>query len=126
MTMADGSILVVEDEENVRFMICEALKAEGYAVFEAVDGFEAVRVTLAAVPDLIIMDLNLPEKNGLSAIDDIRADERVRDIPILVSTALENVETEFMGSEKRRIQGFLEKPYKIDKLVDKVKELLGR
>ena len=122
--MTSLNILVVEDEGNVRFMICEALKAEGYTVFEAGDGYEAVRVTLAAVPDLIIMDLNLPEKSGMAAIEEIRADPRIDDIPILVSTALENIERDFKDDQKRNIQGFLEKPYKIGKLIENIENIL--
>ena len=79
----------------------------------------------AELPDLIIMDINMPQMNGLEAVKNIRQDLSTRDIPIFVSTAEENVKSEFTAEKGREVQGFIEKPYKIDQIVSKIKNLLG-
>jgi DNA-binding response OmpR family regulator len=67
------SILVVDDDSGVRWVLAAALAAAGYTVLEAADGEEAIRVALRARPDLLIVDLILPKKHGLDVIAELRA-----------------------------------------------------
>jgi two-component system cell cycle response regulator DivK len=82
------TILVVEDSADTRAIIRLELERWGYTVVEAADGREAIEMTESACPDLILMDLNMPEVDGLTATQAIREDDtRCADVPILAITA---------------------------------------
>lgn len=82
------TVLVVEDFEDSRRMIKSFLEMEDYCVVEAIDGQEAVEIAQQECPDLILMDLNLPQLDGLEATKQIReGDERCKDVPIVAITA---------------------------------------
>jgi len=82
------TILVVEDSTDTRAIIRLELERWGYKVIEAANGREAIEITEQLCPDLILMDLNLPEVDGLTAAQAIRAyGERCADVPILAITA---------------------------------------
>jgi len=80
-------ILLVEDNEMNRDMLSRRLARKGYQVLLAVDGVEAVRVALAELPDLVLMDMNLPLMDGWSAARAIRDDPRASGVPIIALTA---------------------------------------
>src|SRR5215213_1454834 len=82
-------ILIVEDNEDTRFVFSAILNYDGYRIVEAGNGSEGVASALAHVPDLIITDIDMPVMDGFAAARQIRADERTRHIPILVVTGNE-------------------------------------
>lgn len=84
--IAPPLILVVEDFEDNRFMICRLLEMSGYRVAEASDGEEAIEMARRVRPDLILMDLSLPSVDGLSATREIRR-QTTRHIPIIAVSA---------------------------------------
>ena len=75
------TIMVVEDSEDIRFMMRTLLEMEGYQVIEAADGLQAIEMALNHRPSMIIMDLTLPRLDGLSATHRIR--EQLDNIPIV-------------------------------------------
>lgn len=79
--------MVVEDYDDTRLMLREALEAKGYRVLEAVNGQEAVDLSKDEHPDLILMDLDLPILDGIAATQQIRAQARMGDVPIVAVTA---------------------------------------
>lgn len=85
--MSKRTVLVVEDEEDIRFLLRVVLEAEGYQVVEATTGKDAVRAAIELVPQLILMDISLPLLDGLSATRQIRAEEALRGVPILAVSA---------------------------------------
>jgi two-component system response regulator len=80
------TILLVEDSEDSRFMMRRLLEMGGYRVVEATNGHEAVEFAESECPDLILMDLSLPELDGLSATKLIREIESLCDVPIVALT----------------------------------------
>ena len=82
-----GKILIADDYDEVRVMIKLNLELEGYEVLEATNGAEAVELASRARPDLILMDLNMPILDGISATRRIREDTRLRNVPIIALTA---------------------------------------
>lgn len=84
-------ILVAEDHLDSRDALKTLLEAVGYSVVEANDGREAVARALESHPSLILMDLMMPEMNGLDATRMLRQQEEMRDVPIVALTALEGV-----------------------------------
>jgi two-component system cell cycle response regulator DivK len=80
-------ILLVEDNNEVRELLALFMKRLGYKVFEATTGVEAIDLASTVQPDLIMMDLRLPEMNGAEATAHLKANPSTRDVPLLVVTA---------------------------------------
>ena len=84
---ARPTVLVVEDFEDNRFMMKRLLEMSGYRVVEAVNGNQAVESAATERPDIILMDLSLPQLDGLAATRRIRAQENARKVPIVAVSA---------------------------------------
>lgn len=117
-------ILVVDDYSNVRTLLRVMLEAEGYKVLEAKDGQEAVALATERRPDLVILDLMMPAKDGELVIGDIRsALGKGAEMPILVLTAkqdaVERVK-DLLGEDR-----VMTKPFEPSELLARVKELAG-
>ena len=80
-------ILLVEDNNEVRELLALFMKRLGYKVFEAATGLEAIDLAATLQPDLIMMDLRLPEMNGAEATAHLKTNPSTRDIPVLIITA---------------------------------------
>ena len=81
-------ILVVEDNEKNMKLFRDVLLASGYETLEATTGEQAVELTREHTPDLVLMDIQLPDIDGIEALGRLRADERTASIPVVVLTAL--------------------------------------
>jgi two-component system response regulator len=81
------TILVVEDFEDNRFMMRRLLEMSGYHVVEAVNGEEAITLACSELPELILMDLSLPQLDGLAATRRIRQRPELKDVPIVAVSA---------------------------------------
>ena len=85
--MSKGRILVVEDNMDTYELVQFFLEKNGYETFLAMNGRDGVNAAIKQTPDLIIMDISMPEMDGLTAVSLIKNDERVRSIPLLILTA---------------------------------------
>ena len=116
-------ILVVEDNELNLKLFCDLLRAHAYGVEPVRDGREAVATARSFVPDLIVMDIQMPHISGLELIEQIKADEDLRAIPIMAVTAYAA-----KGDEERirdaGAEGYVSKPISVLKFVAAVRELL--
>ncbi len=114
--MAGEQILVVEDNEKNMKLFRDVLQATGYRTLEATTGGRAVELATEHGPDLVLMDVQLPDINGLEALGRLRADERTASIPVLAVTA------QAMQGDRERFlaagfDGYLSKPVSIADLV---------
>src|SRR5215211_2765589 len=82
--MPSANILLVDDDEEIRASLRRSLALEGYKIAQAADGAEALRLARDAPPDLVVLDVMLPEVDGLEVCRRLRADG---DVPILMLTA---------------------------------------
>jgi len=116
-------ILVVEDNDLNRKLFCDVLKANGFAVEPVADGLEAIGKAQAFVPNLVIMDIQLPNVSGLDLIAQMKADATLRAIPVLAVTAYAG-----KGDEERirdaGAEGYLAKPVSIGPFMRAVSALL--
>jgi two-component system, cell cycle response regulator DivK len=89
ITMADHPkrILIVEDNQFDGRLLKDILESRGYETLQTSDGLEAIEVALANLPDLILLDIQLPDMSGLEVTRRLRSDERSRRIPIVAVTA---------------------------------------
>ena len=117
-------ILVVEDNALNLELVRDILTAEGYEVLEAADGPTGVAVALAERPELILMDLQLPGLDGFQATQQIRADPKLRDVPIVAVTA-----HAMKGDDDRAraagCDGFVAKPIQVREFVATVERYLA-
>ncbi len=119
------TILVVDDEKDIRDLIVLNLQREGFASLEAADGLEAIKLARKQEPDLIILDLMMPHKDGLSAYRDLREDSRTREIPVIMLTARGKLEEKINGLESGA-DDYIIKPFSPRELMLRVRNLLRR
>lgn len=116
-------ILVVEDNELNLKLFCDLLRAHAYEAEPVRDGREAVERARAFAPDLIVMDIQMPHISGLELIEQLKADEDLRVIPIMAVTAYAA-----KGDEERirdaGAEGYVSKPISVIRFVEAVKALL--
>lgn len=86
--MAGQAILVVEDTELLRRIYTDKLKQEGYEVFPAADGLEALNIIRGNKIDLVLLDLIMPRMSGLEALEAMKSDPRTKDVPIIILSNL--------------------------------------
>ena len=124
--MALGAqILVVEDHEKNMKLFREVLLATGYRTLEATTGGEAVALAAEHSPDLVLMDIQLPDIDGVEALGRLRADGRTASVPVLALTAqaMEGDRERFLAAG---FDGYLSKPVNIADLVAIVKRYCER
>ena len=118
-------ILIVEDNKSDARLIRDLLERYGYETLQTGDGFAAMKLVLECLPDLILMDIQLPEISGLDVTRRLKGDERSQQIPIVAVTALA------MGwHEKEALDGgcdaYISKPFSIFSLLHTVGSFLPR
>ncbi|MET9687228.1 response regulator transcription factor [Streptomyces sp. NPDC006514] len=125
MNAAEGEarILVVDDEPAVREALRRSLAFEGYAVQTAVDGLDALDKAASYAPDLIVLDIQMPRMDGLTAARRLRASGSVT--PILMLTARDTVGDRVTGLDAGA-DDYLVKPFELDELFARVRALLRR
>lgn len=119
------TILVVEDEKDILELISLNLKRHDYTVWEAGDGIAGVEQAKQHIPDLIILDLMLPGKDGYTVFKELRQDARTRAIPVLILTAKADVAHRILGLELGADE-YMGKPFSPKELMLRVKALLRR
>ena len=120
--MSKKRILVIDDEPSIRFLLNEFLTDIGYECIEAERAIKGIEVLKREKIDLIILDIQLPQMNGLEAIQKIR--EINKDVPVFMLTAFSNMKSvvENLGVS---IQGFIPKPFDIYQLEIEIKAQFG-
>ena len=122
--MAKKRILAVDDEKLIVLAIRHNLQLAGYDVIEAYDGREALEKIEVHRPDLVILDVMMPELNGWDVLTCIRDDPELRDTPVIMLTALGQESDEREGII-RGADLYLTKPYEPQHLIDLVNRLLA-
>ena len=118
------TILIVEDNEKNMKLARDILRAKGYATLEAVTGLDGVKLAHEHVPDLVLMDIQLPDINGIDAFARIRGNAATAKVPVVAFTA--SVTT----NDRSRIgdagfDGFLGKPINLKEFLETVRRILG-
>jgi two-component system, cell cycle response regulator DivK len=118
------TILIVEDNEKNMKLARDILRAKGYATLEAVNGLDGVRLALQHKPDLVLMDIQLPDINGIEAFERIRANADTAQVPVVAFTA------SVTANDRSRIgdagfDGFLGKPINLKEFVETMRRMLG-
>lgn len=118
-----AKILVVEDRREVLDVLQRTLSDNGYRVVAAADGDAGLQLAIDEAPDLIILDIGLPKRNGLSVARELRA--RANTAPVLMLTARDTVDDKVQGFDAGA-DDYLSKPFDYDELLARVRALLRR
>lgn len=116
-------ILVVDDEVAIVRVLKDRLEIEGYEVLTAYDGSQGIEVAKRELPDLIIMDITMPNMDGLTAAQMLREQPETSKIPIIMLTARGQESDERAGYQAGAVQYFT-KPFSIRQLVREIKNIL--
>jgi two-component system phosphate regulon response regulator PhoB len=119
------TILLIEDEPNIQRLTGYALQTRGYEVVVASDGHEGLDKARSRLPDLILLDMVMPEMGGMEVLKALKEDGRLRDIPVLIVTASAQRE-DAERALRMGARDYLIKPFHMPTLYEKVEELLPR
>ncbi len=123
--MPPQTILVIDDEKELARLVMRALEHEGYDVIYASDGTSGLRIAREHRPDLVVLDLTMPDIDGLEVCKSLRAEPRIARLPILVLSARASAADRILGLELGA-DDYLIKPFVAQELVARVKALLRR
>jgi DNA-binding response OmpR family regulator len=118
-------VLIVDDEPNIVLSVEFLMQRDGLDVVTASDGQEAVDLLASTAPDLMILDVMMPRKNGFEVCAEVRADPKFSEMPILMLTA-KGREAEMKKGLSLGADAYITKPFSTHELVAKVHELLNR
>jgi len=123
-------ILIVDDDPDLVEAVSTILESKGYAVVAAYGGVEGLAKAKSEGPDLIVLDVMMPDKDGYEVCEELKADEQYRSIPILLLTAVvskipSTKYTQQMGMETEA-DDYVDKPVEPDELVRRIEALIAK
>ncbi|MFA6061868.1 MAG: ATP-binding protein [Gallionella sp.] len=119
-TTSGYTVLVVDDEANIRELLRQELEAAGYSVREAVDGFDAISQARTNPPDLIVMDVMMPGISGFDAVSVLRGAPETSSIPLIILSIIDDKQR----GKQLGVDGYLTKPVHIEELIGSIDNLL--
>jgi DNA-binding response OmpR family regulator len=120
---SNPKILVVDDDHEILTLIAMLLRRIGAEAWTFPDGQSALQHLSQAVPDLIVLDLMLPDVDGLKILEQVRTQERFHQVPVLILSAKADPDTIRKGLDLGA-DGYITKPYIANTLIDKVRLML--
>jgi len=116
-------ILVVEDDPDIRRLLGKLLMFEGHEVEEAADGEHAMAALRKALPDLVVLDIMMPRKDGMTVLKDMRTEGIREGTKVMLLTA-KNSESDWLRGYKAGADGYMPKPFDPEALVMAIDEIL--
>lgn len=125
-TAADApTIMVVDDDDDVRSMIAQFLHSVGYRVIQASNSHEAQKHALESLPELILMDIGMPQVDGLTAVWKMRERPELAEIPVVILSAYDSYDLRAEAASTG-CEGYLTKPVEPDQLRTVLSEILRK
>jgi CheY-like chemotaxis protein len=127
MSVAAKTVLVVDDDPDARQFLKTVLEDNGFGTAEATDGVEALAAIERARPDLVALDITMPEKSGVAVYRKLREDDHFKSIPVVIITGMSDDFRSFI-STRRHIpppDGYISKPVDHQQFLNLVEKLLG-
>ena len=120
-------ILIVDDEEDIRTYLSTLLGDQGFETFLAKDGDEAWKQVEANSPDLISLDISMPQKSGIKFYREMKASDRWQRIPVIIVTGVSEDMRQFLSSRHQLPppEGYLSKPIHQEEILNLVKKFLS-
>jgi CheY-like chemotaxis protein len=114
-----ASILIVDDSPEVRIALTATLEDAGHTISEASDGRDAVEQAALIQPDAIVLDINMPDMDGITALRGLRSDPLTRDVPVIMLTAVADMD-HAPAAIAAGAQDYLLKPWDADTVVERI------
>ena len=122
------TILIIEDEKSLRGALVDILRLKNFIPLEARNGKEGVELALSKHPNLILLDLIMPEMDGMSALKKIRDDKWGAQIPIVILTNLSATNEQFMANAMKHMSTycFIKSDWKLHDIIQKIEDILEK
>lgn len=117
--------MIVDDDPNLRTLLTTNLQAEGYGVSAAESGTQAILLLQSGQPDLVILDVMMPGKDGWEVCKWIRDHEGAKPIKVVMLTARDTPRDRLIGRDLLHADEYITKPFDVDALMRRIKELTG-
>jgi len=124
--MNTQKILIIDDEKDLSEALSEALKSEGYEVSQAGNGKEGLSMALSEHPDLILLDILMPEMDGHDLLKKLREDEWGKTAKVVVMTVLDTMDSVAEVLEEGVVDYVVKSEVSLVNTIEKVKEILGK
>lgn len=118
-------ILFIEDQPALQKALGRILEEEGYKTLSALDGETGIRIAQKELPDLVLLDLILPRKDGFTILKELKSDAKTKAIPIVILTNLERGEDVDQALALGATTYLVKTYYRLDEVVKKIKEIIG-
>lgn len=121
-----GVILVVEDDSFLRSLLCKKLRLEGFELFEAADGQQAIDFLKQNRPVLMLLDLMMPGVDGFKVLESVRGDDRIKDLPVIV---LSNVGEKHMIERAQQLGAddyLIKAHFVLDEIIERITKVLAK
>ena len=121
--MAKKIVIIVEDDIYIHDLLLDVFKFEGYITFGAKNGAEALRISKEAEPDIVVLDYQLPDMNGVEVCMSMKSDPITSKTKILMISGMSQSD-DIREAYEAKVDAYMTKPFGIKQLVGKVEELL--
>jgi DNA-binding response OmpR family regulator len=116
-------ILTVDDSKTIRMIVKKAFRPYNCELFEGENGVEGLAIAAKEMPDLIILDITMPVMNGIEMLGKLKAENDLKDIPVIMLTA-ESGKENVMQIVKMGVKDYIVKPFKGEQLIERAKNII--
>lgn len=117
-------ILIIEDEATLQKAMTDYLTMENFDILSALDGEKGLELARTSNPDLILLDIILPKKDGYEVLEELKKDDKTKNIPVVLLTNLESPEDIEKAFAKGASTYLIKSDYKLEDIAKKIKEML--
>ena len=117
-------VLIVDDERNICELIGHILKEKGYKIEIAHNGVECLKKVKSFDPDLILLDVNMPQADGLQVLEHLRNIKKTRKLPVIMCTERNGMD-DIHKADRFGISGYITKPFVVERVLKKVEEAIA-
>ena len=126
MTKESKRLAYIEDEAEMIDLVRLILGRRGYTVLGATGGREGLELVRKELPDLVLLDLMMPDMDGWDVYHQIKSDETTRDIPVIVITAKAQNIDKILGLRIAKVEDYISKPFSPQELLERIDQVLSR
>jgi len=126
MARKNKTVIYIEDEPEMVDLVSLILNRKGFAVKGANSGREGIDLVRKEMPDLVLLDLMMPDVDGWDVYQQMKADEKTRKIPVIVITAKAQSIDKVLGLHIAKVEAYISKPFTPQELLDSVEKIFGK
>ena len=119
----DKKILMIDDEPEVCAVVCEFLEKKGFSSAYVTGGKEGIKTAQGMIPDLILLDINMPKMDGFAVLANLKQSPKTMSIPVIMLTGRGDNESKVQAARLYN-DGYITKPFKMEELEIKIRQIL--